>query len=175
MFLLYSSRMNSYKSLSLNFSKLTVSMLAIFLIGCSSGLSSEQLQNKIDSGNSSQMPQQQTTQLESPAANSETVSPEAETIPDEPKLTLTISGDNGNTAPFSLNAGIYKVNYTTYKQCYYGAYLESVDGYYEESLFSFLNEVATGETYLYDVKENDYYISVITGGGCKWDVTFTQQ
>ena len=60
-----------------------------------------------DVGDSAQTPQQQATQQETPATSSETESPETETLPDEPKLTLTISGDNGNTAPFTLSAGNY--------------------------------------------------------------------
>ena len=127
-----------------------------------------------DVGDSTQTTLDQTTQVESPATNSETVSPQEETMPNEPKLTFTISGDNGNTAPFSLNAGNYKVEFTTYKKCFYGGDLESVDGSISESFINTL-EVGSGETYLYNVTENDYYISMITGGGCKWDVTFTQQ
>jgi len=127
-----------------------------------------------DVGDSTQTPQQQATQQETPATSSETVSPEVETIPDEPKLTLTISGDNGNTAPFTLNAGNYKVNYTIYKDCFYGGRLTSVDDSYVESLLS-SPEVGSGETYIYNLPANNYYISMITGGGCKWDITFTQQ
>jgi len=127
-----------------------------------------------DVGDSTQTPQQQATQQETPATSSETVSPESETMPDEPKLTFTISGDNGNTAPFSLNAGNYKVEFTTYKKCFYGGDLESVDGSISESFINTM-EVGSGETYLYNITKNDYYISMITGGGCKWDVTFTQQ
>jgi hypothetical protein len=125
-------------------------------------------------GDSTQTPQQQVTQQETPATNTETVSPEAETIPDEPKLTLTISGEYGNTAPFSLNAGNYKVNYTTYQDCFYGVRLNGVSDSYVESIMS-TSEVGPGETYLYDLKANNYYLSMTTSGGCKWDVTFTQQ
>jgi len=169
--------MTTYKTLTLNFSKLTISMLAIFLAGCSSGLSSEQLQDKIDSGNSTQIPQEQTTQLETPATNSETVTPEAETTPDEPKLTFTISGDNGNTPPFFLSAGNYKVESKIYKKCFYDGTLYSVDtGYVIEDVFSSLNEIKTSETYLYNIKEGEYYINSDSNfGGCPWDVTFTQQ
>ena len=127
-----------------------------------------------DAGSSNQTQQDQETQLENPATNSETVSPQIETMPDVPKMTLTISGDNGNTAPFSLNAGNYKVNFTTYKDCYYGGRLNSVDDSNSESIIS-TSEVGTGETYLYNLPGNNYYLSMITGGGCKWDVTFTQQ
>jgi hypothetical protein len=127
-----------------------------------------------DVGDSTLTPQEQTTQVESPATNSETVSPQEETMPDEPKLTFRISGDNGNTAPFALNAGNYKVEFTTYKKCFYGGDLESVDGSISESLLNTM-EIGSGETYLYNLIGKDYYISMITGGGCKWDITFTQQ
>lgn len=177
MFLLYGSRMNNYKTLTLNLSNLSVSILAIFLAGCSSGVSSEQLQDKIDSGNPTQISQQQTTQIESPATNSETVGPKTETMPDEPKLTLTISGDNGNTPPFFLSAGNYKVESIIYKKCIYDGTLYSVDtGYVIENVFSSINEIKTGETYLYNIEEGDYYINSDSNfGGCPWDVTFTQQ
>jgi hypothetical protein len=127
-----------------------------------------------DLGNSTQTPQPQATQLETPATNSEPISPEQEIIPDVPKLTLTISGDNGNTAPFTLNAGNYKIDFITFKDCYYGGSLNSVDDSISESFINTM-EVGPGETYLYNLQANNYYISMITGGGCKWDVTFTQQ
>jgi hypothetical protein len=64
--------MNSYKNFTLNFSKLTVAMLAIFLAGCSSGLSSEQLQNKIDSDFDSLIKYSSEFDANSSAANNDT-------------------------------------------------------------------------------------------------------
>ena len=127
-----------------------------------------------DLGDSTQTPQQQATQQETPATNSGTVTPEEETMPDEPKLTLTISGDNGNTAPFTLNAGNYKLDFTTYEDCFYGGRLNTVDDSYSESIIR-TSEIGSGENYLYNLTANDYYVSMTSAGDCKWDITFTQQ
>ena len=127
-----------------------------------------------DLGDSTQTPQQQATQQETPATNSETVTPEEETMPDEPKLTLTISGDNGNTAPFTLNAGNYKLDFTTYEDCFYGGRLNTVDDSYSESIIR-TSEIGSGENYLYNLTANDYYVSMTSAADCKWDITFTQQ
>jgi hypothetical protein len=64
--------MTTYKTLTLNFSKLTISMLAIFLAGCSSGLSSEQLQTKIDSDFNSLVRYASEFDANSSAANNDT-------------------------------------------------------------------------------------------------------
>ena len=64
--------MNTYKNFTLKFSKLTVSMLAIFLAGCSSGLSSEQLQNKIESDFDSLIKYSSEFDANSSAANNDT-------------------------------------------------------------------------------------------------------
>jgi hypothetical protein len=64
--------MNTYKNFTLNFSKLTVAMLAIILAGCSSGLSSEQLQSKIESDFNSLVRYASEFDANSSAANNDT-------------------------------------------------------------------------------------------------------
>ena len=64
--------------------------------------------------------------------------------------------------------GNYKVNWITQGECYYSARLSSGD-----RIFS-VDGTASGFDYLYDIKEGDYFLSMITGPSpsCPWSIQF---
>jgi len=88
-------------------------------------------------------------------------------------LKITGSGD-GNTKPFILSSGDYEVSYETFNDCSYFADLEktSDDILFMERLFT-LQEADKGTNYIYAIEKDMYYISVITGPSCAWEVEFT--
>lgn len=85
---------------------------------------------------------------------------------------VTINGGgDGQSKPFQLGDGNYEVLFETFEDCVYYGDLKSFDGSFIEDLFSAASKI-TGTNYIYETPKNEYYISVITGPACSWEVTF---
>jgi hypothetical protein len=105
----------------------------------------------------------------------------------EPKFETSITAEGtGNTAPFKLKSGNYKVQYNykvqekeSCKDFYWTveAGLYSTDGSIErdEFVFKALNGDGTGigESYVYNLEEKEYYVNA-PYYGCKFVITFFQ-
>jgi hypothetical protein len=65
--------------------------------------------------------------------------------------------------------GDYKVDWTTYGDCYYSADLSS-----GSDIFSAMDFVGDGSTYVYGVPAGNHFVDVITGPSpkCGWFITF---
>lgn len=96
---------------------------------------------------------------------------------------ITISGPRGmNTAPFDLAAGNYKVQWTASRGSMPAGnmivYAKRVDGGFFPGMTALTNELigqdrtsASGETYLYGVRDGQHYLTVTSAG--EWSVTLT--
>lgn len=64
--------------------------------------------------------------------------------------------------------GDYKISWETFGNCYYSADLSS-----GESLFT-AGDLASSNSYLYDLAEGEYFLKVITGPvpNCPWQISF---
>ena len=111
----------------------------------------------------------ESTQSPSPSATQTT------SVSSERDMTLGLDGE-GNSKPFSLEGGDYKVTWKTGGNCYYGVDLTPTNRGFGDTVFS-ADRRTTGTQYLYGVKPGDYYLSAITGPppGCPWEATFIAQ
>jgi hypothetical protein len=95
---------------------------------------------------------------------------------------IIISGSDGiDTAAFSLPAGNFQVVWTARNKSRYRENLiievKPVSGSYEEDLVDLITqpgEIRSGSTFIYNVREGQYYLEVL-GDGNDWSVTFKKQ
>ncbi len=95
--------------------------------------------------------------------------------PEQEPFAVEISGAGaGQSEPFPMNRGNYKISYQTFKDCVYYADLELVSGErFSESVFK-ADAAVEGTNNIYNIDQGLYYISVITGPSCAWEVEFVQ-
>lgn len=100
---------------------------------------------------------------------------EESALPEIEPFAVEISGPGaGQSEPFPLNRGNYRISYQTFRDCVYYADLEPVSGEgFSESIFR-ADVALVGTNTLYNIEQDLYYISVITGPSCAWEVEFAQ-
>jgi hypothetical protein len=87
---------------------------------------------------------------------------------------IVINGEgDGQSKPFNLDGGSYEVQFETFKDCTYYADLEAINKEFNQDLFS-ADSIVTGTNYVYEIPESEFYISIITGPSCSWQVNFSQ-
>lgn len=91
--------------------------------------------------------------------------------------TVTVEADGGgNSAPFNLTGGDYRVTVITGGPCYFAFDLRPVPEGRRTSITR-MDEAGEATTYLYGIGAGRYYMSVITGPvpQCPWSVTLDTQ
>lgn len=97
---------------------------------------------------------------------------------DQPPQSVTRSGEGeGATTTFELNGGSYLVEYDFKADCFYGAFLESVDGQGQSESLPSGDGPVSGSTYIHNVVPGEYAIDMITGAapGCPWTIGLTSE
>ena len=96
----------------------------------------------------------------------------SKTVSQNPTRTVEFWQGDGNARATEKKflEGDYKVDWTTYGDCYYSADLSS-----GSDIFSAMDFVGDGSTYVYGVPAGNHFVDVITGPSpkCGWFITFT--
>jgi hypothetical protein len=88
---------------------------------------------------------------------------------------ITVSGPGQQTSsPFTLAAGNYQVHYKFGGDCFYSGELKSIDGSVDKFNFVTGSSATEGDTNLYGLPADPYYLDMTTGPApsCPWTITF---
>lgn len=91
-----------------------------------------------------------------------------------PERVELAGGGDGNTEPFALRGGRYKLTYEYGGDCYYSASLRTTQDAAADDLPTG-NGPISGDGNLFGVEAGDYFLNMITGPapGCPWKVVIT--